>query len=295
MPTRAVVLGGGGPVGIAWESGIAAGLAEEGVDLSEADLFIGTSAGSVVGAQLALGRPPRELPGVDLALGGPQTAAGRAQPQIDITGLIERFTKLFTSDRPQEELRAEVGTFALEAKTMSEEEWLATFGRLEEMGADAWPERRFICTAVDTADGSFAAWDNESGVALGRAVASSCAVPGIFPPVSINGRRYMDGGLRSATNADLASGYDTIVLIALMPGASTMGPPGMLERFRLRLQGEIDGLRVRGSAVELVQPDEASQAAFGMNLMDFTRRGPAAEAGIRQGRLEAARLRDLWG
>ena len=120
-------------------------------------------------------------------------------------------------------------------------------------------------------------------------------MPGIFPPVTIDGRRYMDGGLRSATNADLASGHDTVVLIALTPGAATMGPPAMLERFRLRLQGEIDGLTEGGSAVEMVEPDAASQAAFGMNLMDFSRRTPAADAGVSQGRQEAARLRGVWG
>lgn len=298
MATRALVLGGGGPVGIAWESGIAAGLEEEGVLLAEADLFVGTSAGSVVGAQLALGRPAQELLAVQRALSESERPAPEpVQGPIDMNALIENFTKLFTSDRPPEELRAEIGAFALNAKTMSEEEWLAAFGQMEDMGGDAWPERRFVCTAVDTADGSFVAWDKEAGVPLGRAVASSCAVPGIFPPVTINGRRYMDGGIRSATNADLARGYDIVIILAVSAGSgrAVAGRERIAEIVQRRFEEEIESLREGGSTVALITPDEASSQTFGLNLMDFSLRSSAAEAGLRQGRAEAPRLRDVWG
>jgi NTE family protein len=103
-----------------------------------------------------------------------------------------------------EALRAEIGAFALQAQTTPEESFIAGFGRT--LGQAEWPTRAFTCTAVDTADGTFVVWNNESRVPLAHAVASSCAVPGIFPPITINGRRYMDGGMRSATNIDLARG-----------------------------------------------------------------------------------------
>jgi NTE family protein len=295
MAKRALVLGGGGPVGIGWESGLAAGLEQEGVVLAGADLIVGTSAGSVVGAQLALGRTARDLLATQIALGqGDRATQRQAQGPIDIGALIQNFTKLFTSGKPPEQLRAEIGAFALSAKTMSEEDWLAGFGSMETMGLDVWPERRFVCTAVDTADGSFVAWDRDAGVSLARAVASSCAVPGIFPPVTINGHRYMDGGMRSGTNADLAKDYDIVVVVSVTGSGAMAGRGPFAERARVRLEGEIEGLRAGGSTVELIVPDDASLAAFGPNLMDYTRRGGAAEAGVRQGRAESARLRAVW-
>jgi NTE family protein len=293
--------GGGGPRGVGWEAGIAAGLEEQGVRLGEADLIAGTSAGSIVGAQLALGRSAADL------LAAQRTLSERDEPGLrpvqgafDLAPLIAHFTKWMTSDAPPEQLRAELGAFALQAKTMSEDEWLATFGTMRELGFDAWPERRYVCTAVDTADGSFVTWDSDSGVELARAVASSCAVPGIFPPVTIKGRRYMDGGMRSSTNADLAKGYDAVLVVAPTVGAGLSA--GAMARWgnraelvRKRLDGEIEGLRAGGSAVELIVPDEGSLEAFGPNLMDATRRRGAAEAGLRQGRVEAARVRAIWG
>ncbi len=138
-------------------------------------------------------------------------------------------------------------------------------------------------------------WDKQSGVALGLAVASSCAVPGVFPPVTINGRRYMDGGMRSSTNADLARGYDKVLVVSVTGSrAMTMRGP-YAQRARERLERELGGLREGGSAVELIVPDAASLEAFGPNLLDPSRRGEVAQAGLRQGRAEAARLREFWG
>ena len=129
-------------------------------------------------------------------------------------------------------------------------------------------------------------WDNDSGVPLSRAVASSCSVPGIYPPITINGRRYMDGGMRSATNADLAKGYDNVILVVVTAGG--VGP--MADASRKRIDAEVAVLRESGSNVSVISPDAASLEAFGINLMDFTRRAGAAEAGLAQGRAEAARV-----
>ena len=295
--TRALVLGGGGPVGIAWESGLIAGFAEKGIDLSSADYMIGTSAGSVVGAQLALGASAASLVAPMLASSAPgnaATASAESRPQTmptpDLSTLITKMQELVSGRRPPEQARAEIGAWALTAPTMmSEEVWVANFARM--VPERKWPNRKYECTAIDTADGSFQVWNKDSGVEIERAVASSCAVPGIFPPVTIRGRRYMDGGMRSPTNADLAKGYDTVVVIAV-----TAGPRNndMARRFGEILDNEVKILRDSGARVELIIPDEKSLEAFGLNLMDSSRRMDAAKAGVRQGQTDAEKLRSAW-
>jgi NTE family protein len=142
VTTKALVLGGGGPVGVGWETGLAAGLEEEGVRLADADLIVGTSAGSIVGAQLAMGRSPQEMLATQRKLSGgdrPQLKALRGR--IDVASLVAIFTKLRSEDRPSRDLRAEVGAYALQANTVTEDEWLVTFGSLEDIPRLARPVR----------------------------------------------------------------------------------------------------------------------------------------------------------
>jgi NTE family protein len=289
MSGRALVLGGGGPVGIAWESGLIAGLAESGIDLSGADFIVGTSAGSVVGAQIAMGRTPAALvePFTGKGEPAPPPNASMATPP-DLSLLVAKLMESYAGVRPNEEVCREIGAWALQTSVVSEEAFVASFGRtlgLPEEGR--WPERRFACTAVDAVDGKFVSWDKDSGVPLVRAVASSCAVPGIASPISIKGRRYMDGGMRSATNADLAKGYDVVVVVSI----SSQAAP---EVFRRPLERELAVLRDSGSRVEPIHPDAESLAAFGPNLMDFGRRPAAAASGLRQGKAGLSTLTDLW-
>ena len=144
-----------------------------------------------------------------------------------------------------------------------------------------------MCTAVDAVDGSFLTWDRAAGIELARGVASSCCVPGVFPPITINDRRYIDGGMRSSTNADIVAGYDRVVVVAVIGNL-------MAEVQLARVEHEIDALRASGSEVVLVTPDDGAKAVFGDNMLDASRRGEVAEAGARQGEAEAARLREAW-
>jgi NTE family protein len=291
MATRAVVLGGGGPVGIAWEAGLAAGMEECGVRLGDADAFFGTSAGSAVGAQLALGRRAAEIYRAQLAF---RERGDDVRRPVDLSGLIPLIMDMYTSERPQAELRAKVGAFALAADTVSEAEWLSRFGADEELGSEAWPSRTFACTAVDVLTGEFVVWTANSGVPLRLAVASSCAVPGVFPPITVNGRRYMDGGMRTATNADVAKGYERVLVVSVTRRAGTAASV-VGERLRERQDAEIEALRGSGSVVELIAPDDEFVEKFGVSLMDFSKRLEAAELGLRQGRREGERLRGFWG
>lgn len=146
-----------------------------------------------------------------------------------------------------------------------------------------WPERRLLATAIDTEDGSFVTWDRTSGVPLPLAVASSCAVRWVYPPVTINQRRYMDGGVRSTTNADVAAGFEVVLIVAPMGGFM----PAALE-------DEVTGLRSAGSTVDVILPDQPALSAIGPNLLDPARRPAAAEAGLAQAESETANLSAAW-
>ena len=151
MGSRALVLGGGGPVGIAWESGLIAGLAEAGIDLTAADFFLGTSAGSVVGAQLAMGRPAAALAESFMGKGElPSSPSESLATPPDLSVLAAKLMESYAGVRPAEEVCAEIGAWALSAPVMSEDAFLASFGRtLAGLPENFWPERKFSCTAVD--------------------------------------------------------------------------------------------------------------------------------------------------
>lgn len=292
--TRALVLGGGGPVGIAWESGLIAGLAQGGVGLGAADFTMGTSAGSFVGARLALGSDPATLADpiiADQIPGESQRSSQRAAAP-DLSKLMQLMGEVHSGARNPAEVRAEIGAWALAAETPSEEAFIESFGRsFSTLPVDAWPERGFACTAVDAETGAFKMWTRESGVGVVRAVASSCSVPGVYPPVTLNGRRYIDGGMRSATNADMASGHELVVVIALRLGA---GGGVIGERIAAQFDQEIETLKDGGATVLTITPDEASLEAFGLNLMDFRKRSGAARAGLAQGLAYATDVGAYW-
>jgi NTE family protein len=296
--TRALVLSGGGSVGIAWQSGLTVGLAEQDLQLAEADLVVGTSAGSAVGAQIALGRDLREqvaryrdADARRAGASGTDAPPGVAAPAEGMQRLMELMASAMTQDADPEATRVLIGKFALEAETIPEERFVANFRYLD---GEAWP-RRFACTAVDAESGAFIVWDGGNRAELPRAVASSCAVPGLFPPVTIDGRRYIDGGMRSGTNADLAEGHDRVLIVSLM-STSRLGADSdpRMERYRLRMDDELALLAESGASVEILTPDEEAATVLGANLMDATRTLAAAEAGIRQGRQVAERLADFW-
>jgi NTE family protein len=285
MNDRALVLGGGGPVGIAWEAGVAAGLAEEGVDIAKADFILGTSAGSVVGSQLASGASARSLAEGQIAFARELKASGAAAPAAPNLMPLIAFMQRFPLDaEPSLELRAEIGQFALSSQTISEEQFLAQMATFAARGP--WPEK-FGCTSVDTATGEFHIWRKQDGIELPRGIASSCAVPGIYPPITLKGRRWMDGGMRAGVNIDKAAGFSRVLALAVVPAIA-------VSTYMPKIEREANVVRAAGGRVELIAPDAASQEVFGVNLMDATRRAEITEAGIAQGRREAARLKAFW-
>lgn len=283
---RALVLGGGGAVGIAWETGIVAGLLEDGIDVRDTDLIIGTSAGSVVGSHLAHGADPPDLMEQQHQ---PRESRALGDRAPDRSGAVAVFQAWASFDEMTPEHCAEIGRLALAAETMPEEQWIAGF---EGDRWPGWPEKPLLAMAVDCESGEFRAFDRNSGVPIEKAVAASCAVPGLFPPVTIDGRRYTDGGVRSGTSADLAQHIapDIVLIIAPM-GARPGGIGGLIARQLVREKGVLEGA---GAQVRLVQLDAAALEAAGPNFLDPAYAPASADAGRAQGKRISAELRDFW-
>jgi NTE family protein len=282
MNDRALVLGGGGVAGIAWITGLLFGLSEEGVDLRNADLILGTSAGSAVAAQLGCSLSLEELyrRQVDPAL---QTREITPDPRL-LQQLLEAFPTTATPcDRA--DLTRKVGQWALQAPTVTEAERRTVVA--DRLPSHAWPGHPLRVTAVDTESGQIRIFDRHSGTNLVDAVAASCAVPGVWPPVTIDGHRYMDGGVRSSDNADLAQGYARIVILS---------PNGLRadEIVAFPLQEQLNILKNAGAKTYLIEPDNTSRTAIGINPLLPETRKPTAEAGRAQALTIAKDLEHFW-
>lgn len=279
MQETTLVLGGGGLSGIAWMTGLIAGLADLGIDLTGPARIIGTSAGAAVGAQIGSGIAPAELYArqVDAAK---QVAEISPDPG-QMAELMSAFAALAGVSDPGERNRR-IGRLALEARTVTEAARRAVISA--RLPSHDWPARPLSLTAIDAGSGTFRVFDASSGVSLVDAVAASCAVPGVWPPVSIGGRRYVDGGMRSAENADLAAGARSVLILSPMGRAGLPGGSPTLPR-------EIAGLEAAGTQVHVVEPDAEVRAAIGVNALDPAIRAPTAEAGRRQAGAAAPALR----
>jgi NTE family protein len=280
--TRALVLGGGGVAGVAWELGILTGLHDAGVDVRGADLIVGTSAGSVVGAQITSGTDLESLFASQLI---PAEQSKERRVAFDTVQMMEAFSQAIAGAGPDlKAIRARIGAYALAAPTISEAERRSIIEN--RLPVPTWPQQRLRIAAVDTESGEEYFMDRESGVSLVDAVSASCAVPGIWPPVTIAGHRYMDGGMRSATNADLARGYDRILILNPL-GANA-------DYFGTGTTSEAAALEREGSQVLVIAPDAASAAAIGLNPLDPATREPSALAGRAQGHELATSVAALW-
>jgi NTE family protein len=220
----------------------------------------------------------------------PPPGAKSPAPTLDENYLGKKLGELAAAKRPPDQVRAEIGAWALATHAvMSEDAFVSIYTQM--FPDQGWTQIPFECVAVDAHDGSTRIFSKVSGVGLAHAVASSCAVPGIFPPVTIDGHRYIDGGMRSLTNADLAKGYRTVIVVDFNDPSrrSEIG-----KSFGALADRELKILRDSGSTVEYVAPDAATLAAFGPNRQDPTRRKAAFAAGIKQGRIEAAKLKSIW-
>ena len=283
MTKRALVLAGGGLAGIAWETGILRGIADESPATAKAlldiDVLVGTSAGSTVAAQLGSGL------GLD-ALFDRQTTASSTElnPNVGVEEITELFvTAMMQPDTTTAEKLQKVGAVALATATVTEAVRRDVIA--QRLPSRDWPDRMLRISAIDTATGELVTFDRDSGVGLVDAVAASCAVPGVWPPVTIGDRRYMDGGVGSTVNMALANDCDVAVVV-VPSGRSAPSPFG---------GGAADEVDAFGGSTFGVFADDASLAAFGPNPLDPACRKPSALAGREQGRRVAGDLANFLG
>ncbi|WP_329115426.1 patatin-like phospholipase family protein [Streptomyces sp. NBC_01465] len=273
---RALVIGGGGVAGIAWATGVLAGLADAGTDVTDAELLLGTSAGSAVAAQITSGT---ELPELFRAQVDRELQRKELEPREGALAAVFAFGEKVDGEvsDPVERLRR-MGEFALSADTVTEAERRPVIEA--RLPSHTWPERNLSVVAVDVATGETRIFDRTSGVPLVDAVTASCAIPGVWPAVTIGGARYMDGGIRSFTNLDLAAGHARTVVIAPMPDPV--------------LEADAAAIAAAGGLIEVITPDEAALTAFGTDPLSPASRTPAGHAGFEQGRAAARAVAAVW-
>ncbi|HXA41410.1 MAG TPA: patatin-like phospholipase family protein [Candidatus Solibacter sp.] len=293
IPKRALVLGGGGAAGNAWLIGVVAGLFDAGLDVTEADVIIGTSAGSTTAAQIT-GTIPAQL-FADLLSAAPvqqpgpvRSAGGRAPggPRVDH---MERTSAIIAAAEDPADMRRRLGAAALEMDAASDgsgqRQWRATVAA--RLPSQQWPEQTVLVVAVDAHTGEPVVFDRDSGVDLADAVAASCSSAA---PYWIGDGRYIDGGYRrSSENADLAAGFERVLVLSPFGGRSRAPV-----EWNMHLAAQVGELRAGGSRVETILPDENSRDAFGSNMMDLSRRVPAARAGYDQSSALAEQLIEFW-
>lgn len=281
MTRSALVLGGGGVTGIAWEIGLLTGLRDLGVDLTTAGTVIGTSAGSVVGAQITSAHELDDVYAEQLRPADREIGADYGWRQMLGLGVL----LVLPGDGRRK--RRRLGRAARRTHPEPATERLRVIqSRLRDPddGPLPWPDRDLRITAIDADSGAFTVFDRTSGVDLATAVAASCAVPLVWPVVEIDGRHYLDGGMRSAANADLAEGCDPVVAVAPLTRSASR---------RHTLPAQL--ARTGASRTAWVSPDRAALRAIGRNVLDPAKRADAARAGRRQAALEAERIAAVWG
>jgi NTE family protein len=277
----ALVLAGGGIAGIAWETGFLFGVQEAqpaaAERLLDAEVLLGTSAGSTVAAQISSGAPLAELYARQISQNTHELA-----PRIDVEDLLGLFEAAAGDTRASltDTLRA-IGSRAVSAPTVTEEVRRSVIA--QRLPSHRWPDRRLEVTAIDVETGERVVFGRGSGVPLVDAVAASCAVPVVWPPVTIGERRFMDGGVGSSANVDAATGVDVVVMLAptAEPGLSPFG------------RSLADELTAHPGRVLGIFADEASVAAFGRNPLDPVCRAPSAAAGRDQGRRQAGKVAEF--
>jgi NTE family protein len=278
-----LILGGGGEVGIAWEIGVLAALEKEaGFGASRSEVIAGTSAGAIVGAYVAQGRAMSELAELDREGKGIPVGAGFGGKEGKPTLTEDIIKALMSTEGTLEERGARLGKLALRAKvSLDEPSFVAGFRAM--LGKDEWPGTDFRPTAVNTETGQTILWDRHSGIGFAAAVASSCSVPGVFPPVGFARHHYIDVPRRPfSTELVKSQSLDAIIFVGLnLPILANNNEQ----------KSELDKQAAGGSLATVTITGGPGVASIGADLMDHAARVRAVEVGLEDGRRAAAAVK----
>jgi NTE family protein len=286
MTRVGLVLGAGGTVGQAYHAGVLAALEHDlGWDPRTADVIVGTSAGSVTGSLLRTGVPAHDLAAwsVKAPLSKESrdvrewlTKARPTFPEMTLdfwrqgwrkppAALLRRIVQKPWALRPL--------VIAASMMPVGEVDLLSHVTKLDDASPDGWPEGLWIC-ATQRDDGRTVVFGQEGAprAALSEAVAASCAIPGYFSPIALDGEEYVDGGVRSPSNADMLveEDVDLVIVVSPMSAAGGLGPTwdtGIRYAVHRRLEREIIALREAGKTVVRIEPSRDALEAMGMNMM----------------------------
>ncbi|MCU1509809.1 MAG: patatin-like phospholipase family protein [Glaciihabitans sp.] len=290
--STALVLAGAGAAGNAWQLGLIAGLSDAGVDVTDADVIIGTSAGSTVAAQITSGTLPGDpyaaiLAEVPQPQAGGAGSGGRRAPSLSGPAYMDWSNAIIGSAEDASDMRRRIGAAALEMDASdgsSQSRWHDIVAA--RLPSHDWPQQPLLITAVDAQSGEPVVFDRHSGVDLVDAVAASTSA---MTPYRIGENRYINGGYRRSSNADLAAGYERVLVLEPFGGRSRTP-----REWGMDLATQVDELRAGGSTVETVFPDAGAGDVFNANALDPSTRLPAARGGYEQGRAIAGRLAEFW-
>jgi len=288
----ALVLGGGGSTGNAWLIGVVAGLHEGGLDVTNAGLIIGTSAGATAAAQIT-GATTQQLFDITVApvprRAGAPAAGGAEAARGPVVNHLDRMNRIISESSDAADLRQRLCAAALEMDGASDRAWTDRWRSIvaPRLPDREWPDRSVLITAVNARTGDGVVFDRGSGVELVDAIAASTS-SGL--PYWIGDTPYLDGGFRTnAENADLAAGYQRVLVLSPFGGRS-LAP----QEWGTHLATQVDALRAAGSVVETVYPEPDAEDLFGPNGMDLSLRPAAARAGHGQAKGLAERLAGFW-
>jgi NTE family protein len=303
----ALVLGAGGVIGGAWLTGGLHALAQEtGWDPASADQIVGTSAGSMIGSLCASGVPPwfmvahsagERFEGLTDARGSPAEEADRS------AGAVFRLEKtvpiwpgswrlaLKALANPRDHTPGAIVSGWLPRGIISTEPLKETIRRVVPRGWSHHPKLWVMGCDYETGRRVAFGRDDAPEADLAEAVAASCAIPGFYHPVTIAGRRYVDGGMHSPSNLDVLKGERLDLVICLNPTSSlsAIPPKHPIERLHAfmrnasgrRLGNEAKQLRDAGAEVVLIQPQAEDLEIMGGNLMNGRRRHEVIELAVR--------------
>jgi NTE family protein len=283
---RAVVLAGGGYAASAWELGLITGMADAGLDVRHADRFVGTSAGARVALHLASGVAHEDAYRRRLE---PNAPSSEPRPVVDWVALRDGLARARHAGGTPAEILRRVGSLAVAAaagqRGASRRAIVAA-----QLPVATWPERDVRIATVNADTGERRVFDRHSGIDLVDAVIATTASFG-SPPALFQGAPYFDGGYYSSDNADLATGCDRVLILALER------PPGVPFPPLVSLEDGVQTLQAEGAVVEVLRPDAATRAALAAagGVMHPEISAPAARAGRVQGRsLVNDRIWSFW-